>query len=236
MASWLAQHSAAARPSAASWAPVSRRRHVGTGWHLDVGPGVSPDAVRTLHTRDEHAAGAVLLVALSDWQPAEGGTAILPGSHKWVEAHLRASAAAGLPSPTHQQLNLHFAQLLRAHTEAGKVLLPSCACGAQLVGTPLSPPAHACAFADSLQAHLEAAAAAAAATHAPPTDSTSSTLPPLLHVQQLVCPAGSILLMHPLALHSGTLNLSTRGAVRLMLNGMARTVGAAAGEGSSAGN
>ena len=138
MAAWAAGALPSAAPARA-WAPVSRRRHVGTGWHLDIGPGASPEAARSAGggggaPPDAHRAGAVLLVALSDWLPGGGGTALLPGSHAWVAGELRARAARGAPPPSHQELNLFFAQQLRARTEAGGVLLPSCACGAALAG------------------------------------------------------------------------------------------------------
>lgn len=45
---------------------------------------------------------------------------------------------------------------------------------------------------------------------------------PRVWVEQLVVRAGDVVLMHPFTLHSGTTNVDTQGAPRLMINGMAR--------------
>jgi hypothetical protein len=66
----------------ALWAPVSRRRWVGRGWHLDVGPEFGNHEVRTL--AGDYRQGLVVLILLSDSAPGCGGTAVLSGSHKWV--------------------------------------------------------------------------------------------------------------------------------------------------------
>jgi hypothetical protein len=238
VAAWARAAPAPAPAPAAAWAPVSRRRHVGTGWHLDIGPGVSPEAARApprapgAPCPDAHRAGAVLLLALSPWAAGEGGTAVLPGSHRWVEGELRARAAAGAPLPSHQQLNLHFAREMRARTEAGRVLLPACACGAALAGLAArgsgsggggGAPAHACSYAALVAAQALGAPGTFVAPPASAAGGAAPAPPPAILCQQAVCPSGSILLLHPLALHSGTLNLSAAGAVRLMLNGMARS-------------
>jgi hypothetical protein len=49
------------------WQPVNRRRVVGRGWHIDVGPGFGNDEVRT--TKGDARQGVILLVLLSDWAP-----------------------------------------------------------------------------------------------------------------------------------------------------------------------
>jgi len=193
-------------------------------------------------TRDAHLAGAILLLALSDWGPGEGGTAVIPGSHKWVGGELEGRARAGLPPPSHQDLNLLFAQRLRSLAEAGRVLLPSCTCGAPLVGMEVGAAqraggssatyAHTCSFAARVEAAVSEMSVGGSGSGggggggggggAGPTAAGEggSRLPESLLVQQVVCKRGDVLLLHPLALHSGTLNLGA--GVRLMLNGMVR--------------
>ena len=196
-------------PPAAAWAPVSRRRFLGLGWHLDVGPGVPASAPRAPGGGDAHRAGAVVLVALSPCPAGAGGTAVIAGSHKWVAARL--AEVGGAP---HEALNVWAATALRRAAEKERrVLLPSCACGAALGGG-----GGRCAFA--------AAAAAAAAAGAP---APGGGLSPLhegsaepIYVKQFCGEAGDVLIFHPLLLHGGT--TVEVPWCRLMLNGMARTV------------
>jgi hypothetical protein len=195
---------------AAAWAPVSRRRFLGLGWHIDVGPGVPSSVPRAAGGVDGHRAGAVLLVALSPCPAGGGGTALLPGSHRWVAARL-----AALGQAPHEELNVWAAAALRRATERERrVLLPSCACGADAGGG-----GGGCAFAC-------AAAAAAAAAAAEPAEGGGG-LTPLdegsaapIYAQQFVGEPGDVLIFHPLLLHSGTSNEAAW--PRLMLNGMAR--------------
>ena len=195
---------------------MSRRRFIGMGWHLDVGPGVPAHVPRAL-SGDAHRAGAVVLVALNAWGPGEGGTAFLPGSHKWVERELLGRAEKGLPPPTHQELNLFAANGMRALTEANRVMLPSCACGAALVGTPHAP--LSCSFG----ALVRQSCGGGGGGGASPLHEVEGSPPqtPAL-VQQVVCEEGSVLLFHPFLIHTGTLNLGKE--CRLLLNGMARVV------------
>ena len=93
------------------------------GWHLDVGPGFSNEEVR-LPAGDPRQ-GIVILVLLSDCAAGGGGTALLPGSHRWVHAEVARAARAG-EVYTHETLNAWCVARLRALTEAGLVLLPGC--------------------------------------------------------------------------------------------------------------
>lgn len=200
-----------------TWAPVSRRRFIGMGWHLDVGPGVPAELPRAL-TGDAHRAGAVVLVALNDWGPGEGGTAFLPGSHRWIEKELRDRSDKGLPPPSHQELNLFAANGMRGLTESGRVLLPSCGCGAALVGTPHAP--LTCTFGALVRKSCEVGLGGDGSVS--PLHECGEVLPPPALVQQVVCKEGSVFLFHPFLIHTGTLNLGKD--CRLLLNGMARVV------------
>jgi len=203
-----------AAPPAAAWAPVSRRRFRGLGWHLDVGPGVPSSVPRAAGGADGHRAGVVVLVALSRSPAGAGGTAVIPGSHKWVGARL-----AELGEAPHEDLNVWAAAALRRATERERrVLLPSCACGAALGGGGAR-----CSFSQAA-----AAAAAAAGEPAAPRGAGEGATPlhegseAPIYVQQFCAEEGDILLFHPLLLHGGTTNEATW--ARLMLNGMARTL------------
>ena len=201
--SWASNPKFTGVAAPSGWAPVSRRRHVGAGWHLDVGPGVPASSPRTLSPfEDEHAAGCVVLLALNNWANGEGGTCILPGSHHWVARELMSREVSGAPI-THQELNLWAATHMRRLTEEGKVMLQSCTCDGTI---------KYCPFTQLLQECVASSLKGASPLH----DSD----PPAVIVQQLVCPPGSICLLHPLMIHSGTLNLGPN--VRLLLNGMAR--------------
>ncbi len=123
-----AARGAAASAACQAWSPVSRRRWAGGGWHVDVGPGFGNDEPRT--PAGDCRQGAVLLVLLSDCAAGAGGTALLPGSHKWVAAEVAARAAAGGAPYSHEELNAWCVARMRALTEAGRVLLPGCAAAA----------------------------------------------------------------------------------------------------------
>jgi hypothetical protein len=115
-----------------AWSPVSRRRWAGGGWHVDVGPGFGNDEPRT--RAGDARQGAVVLVLLSDCAAGGGGTALLPGSHRWVAAEVAARAAAGGAPYTHEDLNAWCVARMRALTEAGRVLLPGCGAKAAPAG------------------------------------------------------------------------------------------------------
>jgi len=195
--------------AASQWTPISRRRHIGSGWHLDVGPGVSSSAHRSIPPhQDAHAAGAVLLIALNNLQTGHGGTAFIPGSHLWVQKAMCDREASGSPRYTHEELNVWVASSMRSATESGRVLLPSCQCGGLSSSHTKSP----CNFAQLVQNSLSASISG----WSPFCGSHKSQV----LIQQMVCEEGSILLMHPLLVHSGSLNLGPR--VRLLINGMVR--------------
>ena len=63
------------------------------GWHLDIGPGFNTDSLRTL--KGHPFQGCVVLVLLTDCPAGFGGTAFIPGSHRWVEEHLREAGRQG---------------------------------------------------------------------------------------------------------------------------------------------
>lgn len=192
------------------WQPVSRRRWLNKGWHIDIGPGFPNDGIRSV--RGDPHQGVVLLLLLTDWLPGGGGTAMIPYSHFWPLRELQRVAGTNT-SLAHEQLNRHFVDVLRTVTEAGRVVL------------------HCCCQNGS---HHSAEAAAAVAAPCPAADnckrlsdipSSQRRLPndiegccePIL-VEQVVGKVGDIVLMHPLLLHSGTANM--RRAYRVMMNGM----------------
>ena len=104
------------------WQPVSRRRFLNKGWHLDIGPGFPGVGLRSVH--GDHRQCCVVLLLLTDWLPGGGGTCVVPGSHLWV---LRDILRGGSCPPTHEGLNLHCVARMRAATEAGRVRL-GCSC------------------------------------------------------------------------------------------------------------
>ena len=93
-----------------------------------MGPGFLNDEPRV--PAGDCRQGAVLLVLLSDCAAGAGGTALLPGSHRWVAAEVAARAAAGGAPHTHEELNAWCVARMRALTEAGRVMLPGCAAAA----------------------------------------------------------------------------------------------------------
>ena len=84
--------------AASSWRAVNRRRVPDKGWHVDIGPGFDTDWNREIS--GHRFQGCIILVLLSDCERGHGGTAFIPGSHRWVRAHLASSG----PTP-HQDLN-----------------------------------------------------------------------------------------------------------------------------------
>jgi len=197
----------------ARWQPVSRRRFCNKGWHLDIGPGFPGDGARDLRTHDAaQDQGAVLLLLLTDWAPGGGGTAMIPYSQHWVARELAATAAAGEPPLSHEQLNTHFVTRLRHATETqGRVVL-ACSCDEE--------PAHQHARLEGGSARLEVSADGDLAGHARLPNDIDGNAP--IVVEQVIGCAGDLVVMHPLLLHSGTTNM--RDAPRVMVNGMARVL------------
>eukprot|EP00946_MAST-07B_sp_MAST-7B-sp1_P001218 g1218.t1 len=101
------------------WQPVSRRRFRGKGWHVDIGPGFSTDAPRTV--RGHPYQGLVVLILLSDWLPGGGGTAMVPGSQEWVRQRLEAAGPGGI---VHQELNAYCVRQMIEKVRAGNVMIP----------------------------------------------------------------------------------------------------------------
>lgn len=100
------------------WQPINRRRIIGRGWHIDVGPGFPNHGLRT--TRGDHRQGVVLLLLLSDWDPGCGGTCVISGSHKWVFSKIKEHADSPL---THSQLNEWVVARMRALVTGDRVEL-----------------------------------------------------------------------------------------------------------------
>jgi hypothetical protein len=182
---------AGALEPAARWTPVSRRRFAGKGWHIDSGPGFGNAERRAL--AGDARQGAVLLVALSDWAPGGGGTAVVCGSHAAVRGRMAAEAAAGGAPLTHEALNSWVVARMRALAEAGRVRL------------------------------LDSESAAAACGRDGDGGGGGGGLGDgaVARVAQLCARAGDIFILHPLLVHCGTSNEARE--PRLMLNGMART-------------
>lgn len=184
------------------WQPINRRRVVGKGWHVD----------------SFHAHAVVLLVLLSDWAPGCGGTAIIPGTHAWVyrrwlqmqaQEHVDArgddgATAAPVRMPddaaAQRDLNSWVTRSMRALTEQGRVRLMHVGPDAAAM---LDPPADAPA--PSIHDWV-------ASEHVIADGAVSAV--------QIVGRAGDVVLMHPLLIHSGTMNLG-QGA-RILANGLAR--------------
>jgi hypothetical protein len=108
------------------WQPVSRRRVLNKGWHVDVGPGFGNEESRS--PAGDFRQGCVMLVLLSDCPAGCGGTAIVPRSHFAALAELEACEARG-QRPSHQAFNSAFVKRMRALTERGQVLLECSGCG-----------------------------------------------------------------------------------------------------------
>ncbi len=108
------------------WQPVSRRRVLNKGWHVDVGPGFGNEELRC--AAGDFRQGCVLLVLLSDCPAGCGGTAIVPRSHFAALAELEVCEARG-QRPSHQAFNSCFVKRMRALTERGQVLLECSGCG-----------------------------------------------------------------------------------------------------------
>ncbi len=177
--------------------------------------------------------GCVLVVLLSDWAPGGGGTALIPGSHAWIDRELRRRRHRGEEPPTHAQLNAWLVQQMRVVSEAGRLRLPSCSCStpesnspsAEASQDPARDHAPQCSYAASVDNMLDAFW-----THHDPDPALNSavtgdagsgdTVPPdLLYATQLTGRAGDIAILHPWTVHSGTTNCSPSLA-RVMLNGM----------------
>ena len=62
--------------------PVNRRRVLGKGWHVDIGPGFDAKAQRSINGHPMQ--GLILLVLLTDSHEGGGGTAFVRGSHRSI--------------------------------------------------------------------------------------------------------------------------------------------------------
>ena len=103
-----------------AWQPVSRRRVRGKGWHIDAGPGFPNEGLRTV--RGHAFQGCVVLLLLSDCGAGAGGTVMVPGSHRAVEAKLRACAPGGI---SHADLNRWAVDEMLAAVRERRVVIPT---------------------------------------------------------------------------------------------------------------
>ena len=189
---------AAVSLAATRWQPVNRRRFLNKGWHIDVGPGFPNAGPRTV--AGDYRQGVVMLVLLSDCFAGCGGTALVPRSHFSVLSELEGAEIPGASVQSHEQVNTAFVKRMRVLTETKKVVLQCSSC-AETHETP-------CCFPGP--ASLERGTLGEAA----------GQVGPVVRVTQIVGRAGDIILMHPLLLHSGTMNAGW--SPRIMANGMAR--------------
>lgn len=184
------------------WQPVSRRRFRGKGWHIDVGPGFPNNGLR-------HACGhpfqcVVLLLLLSDSDAGGGGTVMIPGSHDVVAEKLRAQGDAGI---SHEDLNAWCVEQVLSAIKAESLALAASA-----------PPAGSTCLRSTAGEDACSSEAVEGTAGGKSVSAPDLRLPQV--AIQIVGKAGDIVLMHPLMLHCGSTNLSSR--VRIMGNGMVR--------------
>lgn len=163
-----------------SWHPVNRRRVLGKGWHVDIGPGFCTDKCRTL-TGDPKQ-GVVVLVLLSDWNAGGGGTAFIRGSHLWVSEFLKQKHPHGV---THQELNTWVIKTVSDGMKGERLPLAYAVEGGGAMGVGMGK----CPESNRLGI-----------------------------IDQITGRAGSVALLHPWLVHTGTTNLSS--VPRVMANGM----------------
>jgi hypothetical protein len=198
----IASFTSEADDAPARWQPVSRRRFRGKGWHIDVGPGFPNDGLR-------HACGhpfqcVVLLLLLSDSDAGGGGTVMIPGSHDVVAEKLRAQGDAGI---SHEDLNAWCVEQVLSAIKAESLALAASVPQAGSTCLRSTAGEDACGSED-----VEVTAGEQSVS------SPNLRLPQV--AIQIVGKAGDVVLMHPLMLHCGSTNLSSR--VRIMGNGMVR--------------
>lgn len=202
------------------WQPVNRRRVLGKGWHIDIGPGFDLGWERSLQGHPYQ--GVVALLLLSDWLPGNGGTVLATGSHEWVRRQIEvaaravtASAGAGI---AHKELNQgcidHMLRLARSQ----RLWIP-------LDGSDATAAAAAAADPETLAVAAGLTTAATGSTGSPDVNTDGRPLAVVedgagYTLHQVCGRAGDVLLMHPWLIHCGSVNLSTR--PRLMANGMVR--------------
>ena len=190
------------RTAASLWQPINRRRVVGRGWHLDVGPGFPNTGFRTC--KGDVRQGVVLLLLLSDWPTGGGGTVIVPGSHGWAYAKIKASdeddgdddGVDNQNGLSHERLNEWLVKRMRVLAERSQVNLYN-------------------GFGSSTDLSSQSAGSPTLPMWGADGPSDGNPLPAI----QITGLKGDIVLLHPLLAHSGTMNLSA--FPRLLANGMA---------------
>jgi hypothetical protein len=193
------------------WQPVSRRRFRGKGWHIDVGPGFPNNGLR--HKEGHPFQCVVLLLLLTDSGAGGGGTVMIPGSHRMVAEKLRCQGAGGI---SHEDLNAWCVeQVLDAIKAERLAIRDGSAGGCMAVGGAAAGDSF---IKDRVGRAQEQLAAVARAQE--PLGASDSPLALPREATQIVGKAGDVVLMHPLVVHCGSTNLSSR--VRIMGNGMVR--------------
>ena len=221
-------------PPPERWQPVNRRRVRGKGWHVDVGPGVPWQQLRS--TAGDPRLGVIILLVLSDWSPGGGGTAFALGSQNWVAdklleqgnpPQLNCSSDGSISRSASPQ----SAQSAGSCPEIAEIAAP----GVESPGMPFDDLNRWCvdtmlelARAGKLElgtydsrAHPKACAPGSCSRPINLEDSQGSSVEPgTKPVLSLVAKQGDIVLVHPWNIHSGTTNLRSR--PRFMANGMVR--------------
>jgi len=115
------QHAATTRASAHAFYPVNRRRVLGKGWHVDIGPGFDAEAQR--RATGHPMQGLILLVLLSDSHEGGGGTAFVRGSHRSIIRNGFRHNAFGEENGTNQDLNNFAQQSIQDSTVSGDLYM-----------------------------------------------------------------------------------------------------------------
>ena len=181
----------------ARWQPVSRRRFRGKGWHVDIGPGFSTEQKRT--TVGHRFQGLIVLVLLSDWLPGGGGTAMVPGSHKWVYDMLVSQQNQNQDGIVHRDLNTLCVNRMLDDVKSQRLSI-RCSEGNKNNND------------DDNNNNND--------NDDNNNDNSDNGNDSNIHLEQIVGNAGDVVLVHPLLIHSGTTNL--RSTPRLLANGMVR--------------
>ena len=188
------------------WQPVSRRRYRGKGWHVDIGPGFSTEQKRT--TKGHSYQGLIVLILLSDWLPGGGGTAMVPGSHRWVYEMLKSHDKDENKDKDSKEDNIDQEdnedkdnQNGIVHRDLNKLCVD-----------------HMLEAVRNQKLIIQNHAGEAVKDTKPTTELTKNS--DIIILEQIVGKAGDVVLVHPLLIHSGTTNL--RSTPRLLANGMVR--------------
>ena len=115
--SYIQQNTAGSR----AFYPVNRRRVLGKGWHVDIGPGFDAKAQRSINGHPMQ--GLILLVLLTDSHEGGGGTAFVRGSHRSIIRNGFRENVFGEENGTNQDLNNFAQQIIQDQTVSGDLYL-----------------------------------------------------------------------------------------------------------------